>query len=172
MYCVASSATWTSKTFAWRHSRGLTETRLSLEPDPDVREFVCASCHQQFRRVLGYVMEGSRPLAVYHADLYVDHPHARAAAVLTVSIGDWSESAPPESRRRARLVAEPQGNRVAMTFSDFASDEQLEPQLGTAVSADDARRSGDQQTYLRIADAVVYSDRRVREVLGVTDKLA
>jgi len=145
---------------------------LAVEPDSDVREFVCATCGNRFERVLGYVMEANRPLAVYHADLYVDHPHARAVAVLTISIGDWSETAAPASRRRARLVAQPQGDMVTMTFGDFASDERPEPQLGTPLRSDDARRGSDRETYLRVADAVVYADSRLRKVLGVTDKRA
>ena len=145
---------------------------LKIEPDAEVREFVCAECHRPFRQVLGYVMTGRTPYAVYHAELYVDHPHAQAAAVLTISIGDWSESADPASRRRARLAAHPERDQVVMGFLDFPDDRVLGPELGQQLQAVDARKSTDRRTFERAADAVLYQDPRVRRTLGVSERRA
>jgi hypothetical protein len=145
---------------------------LKIEPDAEVREFMCIQCGRPFRRVLGYVMNGPTPHAVYHADLYVDHPHAQASAVLTISIGNWSESADPSSRRRARLAAHPDGKQIVMQFLDFPEDQMLEPQLGVLLTADDARRNSDRRAFEGVADAVVYQDARVRNTLDVSDRRA
>lgn len=145
---------------------------LKIEPDPDERDFVCAQCRRPFRRVLGYVMSDRTAFALYHADLYVDHPHAQAAVVLTISLGEWSDSSDPASRRRARLAAKPAGDRIVMEFLDFSDDQLLEPELGVRLQAADARQSSDRRAFADVADAVVYQDPRVRTTLGVSDRRA
>jgi len=141
---------------------------LKVEPDVGAASFQCAHCGADAARVLGYVTDRGGPLAVYHADLYVGHSHAQAVVLLTISLGDWSEHAVPTSRHRARLEATPRGKEIAMTFVDFLRVETTEAELGVILTSDEARRSEERETYLLVADAVVYGDPRVARTLGVS----
>jgi len=146
--------------------------RLKIEADASRRSFQCAVCGSESSRVFGYVSEGDSPVAVYHADLYVNHAHSQAAVVLTISIGDWREEAVPTTRHRARLEVKPEGNEVVMSFVDFARGEKLEAELGTTLTGQEARQSSERDTYLQVADAVVYGDDRVGRTLGISDRLS
>jgi hypothetical protein len=145
---------------------------LRVEPDPEVRKFSCVSCGIEYRRVFGYVYEGDRAFALYRADLYQGHLHADRSAVLTLSVGDWSEEADPRSRQRVRIQTRSTGDRIEMTFVDFDPNEQPEPILGRLVDAGEARVGADTQKYFRVADAVVAGDARVQGVLGARSLLS
>jgi hypothetical protein len=142
---------------------------MTLEPDPVERQFVCRACSRDFLRVIGYVYQDESPLAVYHADLYSEHPHREPIAVLTISVGDWSDDADPKSRRRARIEAWPRGNEIVMRFAGFSPGEDASPLLGEPLASDEAREARDRDLYLRVADLVAYRDRRVARALRTED---
>ncbi len=141
---------------------------LRLEHDDQVTDGVCPNCGVPYESVIGVIYEDDDAISIYRADIF-DHFHrdSEPRVVLFIAVGDWDDGTSESDRCSAAIEAWAEGSRVRMAFSDRAGSpwQDLEV-VSWQLSSKDAEASPLRDAFLRLADHVACSDRRLRRVLS------
>jgi hypothetical protein len=140
---------------------------LRLEHDDQVTDGVCAKCGAPYESVIGVIYEDDDAIAIYRADIF-DHFHSdpEPRVVLSIAIGDWQDGSDPSDRCSAAIEAWAEGSRVGMAFSDRAGSPWQELEVVSwQLTSKEAAASPLRDAFLRLADHVACTDRRLRRVL-------
>ncbi|HAF18336.1 MAG TPA: hypothetical protein DCK96_01100 [Chloroflexi bacterium] len=141
---------------------------LRLEHDDQLTSGNCADCAAEFESVIGVMYEDEEPIAIYRADIFEHfHRDPETRVVLSIAVGDWSDGTNRADRCSATLEAWTEEDRVHMAFSDRAGStwQELEVVSWQLTSAE-AQAGPLREAFLRMADHIVYQDRRLRRALS------
>jgi hypothetical protein len=141
---------------------------LRLEHDDQLTQGVCGKCSAPYESVIGVIYEDQEPIAIYRADVYERfHRSPEPRVVLSIAVGDWSDGTDRSDRCSAAIEAWAVGDRVQMAFSDRSDSpwEALEV-VSWRFRGQAANGSPLGDAFLRLADHVVYHDRRLRKALS------
>jgi hypothetical protein len=140
---------------------------LRLEHDDQVTDGVCAKCGAPYESVIGVLYEDTDAIAIYRADIF-EHFHSdpEPRVVLSIAVGDWQDGTDRSDRCSAVIEAWAEGSRVRMAFSDRAgSPWQDLDVVSWQLTSKEAEASPLRAAFLRLADHVACSDRRMRRAL-------
>jgi hypothetical protein len=141
---------------------------LRLEHDDQVTDGVCPRCGVPYESVIGVIYEDDEAISIYRADIF-DHFHrdSEPRAVLFIAVGEWDDGTDDSDRCSAAIEAWVEGARVRMAFSDRAGSpwQDLEV-VSWQLTSKEAEASPLRDAFLRLADHVARSDRRLRRVLS------
>lgn len=137
---------------------------LRLEPGSQNDGYACACCRQPSQMASGLVYHDGDAHAVYLAGWSTGH---RAEGVrLVVSVGDWSDGAPPEDRVAVALSCRLEGPRVQFyVVSPERSPYAGFAYLGELLSEPAALAHPHLDAFMDVARQVVREDTRVRAYL-------
>jgi hypothetical protein len=141
---------------------------LRLEHDDQLTQGVCSKCSAPYESVIGVIYEDDEPVAIYRADIYERfHRNPKPRVVLSIAVGDWSDGTDRSDRCSAAIEAWAVGDRVQMAFSDRSDSpwEALEV-VSWRLRSQAANGNPLGDAFLRLADHVVYHDRRLRKALS------
>ena len=141
---------------------------LRLEHDDQVTQGVCAKCSAPYESVIGVIYEDDEPVAIYRADVYERfHRNPEPRVVLSIAVGDWSDGTDRSDRCSVAIEAWSVGDRVHMAISD-RSDSPWEALEVVSWRLTSQAASGNPlgEAFLRLADHVVYDDRRLRKAFS------
>ncbi len=141
---------------------------LRLEHDDQVTGGTCGKCGAPYESVIGVIYEDDDAIAIYRADIF-DHFHRdpEPRVVLSIAVGDWQDGTDRTDRCSAAIEAWADGARVRLAFSDRAGSpwQDLEV-VSWQLSSKEAEASPLKDAFLRLADHVARSDRRLRKTLA------
>jgi hypothetical protein len=143
---------------------------LRLEHDDQLTQGVCAKCSAPYESVIGVIYEDDEPVAIYRADVYERfHRNPEPRVVLSIAVGDWNDGTDRSDRCSAAIEAWAVGDRVHMAISDRTDSpwEALEV-VSWRLTSQAANGNPLGEAFLRLADHVVYHDRRLRKALSAT----
>jgi len=109
--------------------------------------------------------EDDEPIAIYRADIFEHfHRDPEPRVVLSIAVGDWTDGTNRADRCSATLEAWAEEDRVHMAFSDRAGStwQELDVVSWQLTSAE-AQAGPLREAFLRMADHIVYQDRRCAE---------
>lgn len=141
---------------------------LRLEHDDQLTEGVCRKCNAPYESVIGVIYEDEEPVAIYRADMYEHfHRSPEPRVVLSIAVGDWSDGTDRSDRCSAAIEAWAVGDRVHLAISDRSDSpwEALEV-VSWRLTSQAANGNPLGEAFLRLADHVVYHDRRLRKALS------
>jgi hypothetical protein len=141
---------------------------LRLEHDDQLTAGVCSKCNAPYESVIGVIYEDEEPVAIYRADMYEHfHRSPEPRVVLSIAVGDWSDGTDRSDRCSAAIEAWAVGDRVHMAISDRSDSpwEALEV-VSWRLTSQAANGNPLGEAFLRLADHVVYHDRRLRKALS------
>jgi hypothetical protein len=140
---------------------------LRLEHDDQVTDGVCGHCGAPYESVIGVMYEDDDAIAIYRADIF-DHFHRdpEPRVVLSIAVGDWQDGTDRSDRCSAAIEAWAEGARVRMAFSDRAGSPWQELEVVSwQLTSKEAEASPLRDAFLRLADHVACTDRRLRRAL-------
>jgi hypothetical protein len=141
---------------------------LRLEHDDQVTDGACGKCGAPYESVIGVIYEDDDAIAIYRADIF-DHFHRdpEPRVVLSIAVGDWQDGTDRSDRCSAAIEAWADGARVRLEFSDRAGSPWQELEVVSwQLSSKEAEASPLKDAFLRLADHVARSDRRLRKTLA------
>jgi hypothetical protein len=141
---------------------------LRLEHDDQVTHGVCGHCGAPYDSVIGVIYEDEDAIAIYRADIFDRfHRDPDPRVVLSIAVGDWQDGTDRTDRCSAAIEAWAEGPRVRMAFSDRAGSpwQDLEV-VSWQLTSKEAEASPLREAFLRLADHVANSDRRLRRALA------
>lgn len=141
---------------------------LRLEHDDQVRDGVCGHCGAPYDSVIGVIYEDDDAIAIYRADIF-DHFHSNndPRVVLSIAVGDWHDGSDSTDRCSAAIEAWAEGDRVRMAFSDRAGSPWQDIEVVSwQLTSKEAEGGPLREAFLRLADHVAFSDRRLRRALA------
>jgi hypothetical protein len=140
---------------------------LRLEHDDQLSSGTCAHCGVPFESVIGVMYEDEEAIAIYRADIFERfHREPDPRVVLSIAVGDWSDGTNRADRCSASIEAWVEEDRIHMAFSDRAGSTWQELEVVSwQLTSGEAQAGPLREAFLRMADHIVYQDRRLRRAL-------
>jgi hypothetical protein len=140
---------------------------LRLEHDDQLSAGTCADCGAGFESVIGVMFEDDDPIAIYRADIFEQfHREPKPRVVLSIAVGDWTDGTNRADRCSATIEAWSDEDRVHMAFSDRAGSTWTDLEVVSwQLTSGEAQAGPLREAFLRLADHIVYKDRRLRRAL-------
>ena len=148
----------------WDH-RALFMTRLGIELNSRINQFICSHCGEQSLTVWGYVSQDHAAHSIYYANLMTGHKEASAR--LTISFGGWGEEDDVAKRRWVFIEARPTADRYEMMVRE--TGESLcfgKTILGSPITRAEVLGSSLKDEIFEITDFIAFNDPAVASYLS------